>query len=405
MSPVSGPQQSPSQTQPASVLGAVQVAPNSSVHTDAPQAHIPTDVASGQTNANPPHVSPVTNLPQQPSENISPSIPSRPQPKRVRKAELPDDLIARDLDWFKSSQASIIVTEDLGASSSKVDETSPSLASDTVHVPGWSPSLKKKTARMVPSRRLPRRVSDVVQEAESGADGSVLPPASEPSAEENRSFDNAKEASVHEQKPYLEGMESDAPIAAIPEVYDTRVSPQLVVSSNEPPIKPEIPQTDYLQQLPSVDGSLLYSDSAIFHHPSSPLPDTKLDGLESMDISASELSSEAFPSEPPGVPEFTPPQSPQALRLQSPILPPLVKAWEPPLDLSFNISPMAPDPLQQDANQRRFDGEMTVIHTMQGRPSTHTHVIDITLNESLFAKISKWANRKSHPSCVARRLA
>ncbi|KAF8123402.1 hypothetical protein EV363DRAFT_1547595 [Boletus edulis] len=44
---------------------------------------------------------------------------------------------------------------------------------------------------------------------------------------------------------------------------------------------------------------------------------------------------------------------------------------------------------------------MTVIHSTQGKPFTHTHIIDINLNESIFFKISQWVHRKSRPSYVA----
>jgi hypothetical protein len=403
MPSVPGPQTSTSQIQPSSVPAAVQAVPDGSVQVDAPRAP---DVASVQTDANLPLASPVTNAPQQPGPNTSPSIPSRHQPKRARRAELSEELIARDLHWFKSNHAPAVVSEDLDASSAKADDSASALASDTAHVLGRSPSLKKKTARMVPSRRLPRRISlDAAQRVESGVSASAFPPASEPPAGETRSSEGVSIQNGHEQKPSLERMESDTRSAAR-DVQDVSLREELsfATSPSEPPIKAEIPQTGHRHQPPSVKAPSLNGESAISPRPSTPPPDT-IDGIESMDISASDLGSERVASEPPGIPEPTPPQSPQALRFQSPILPPLVKAWEPPLNLNFDISQISPGQLQQpgmDANQRRFDGEMLIIHGTHGKPFAHTHLIDINLNESLFAKISKWANRKCHPSYVAR---
>ena len=375
--------------------------PDVSVHVDSPRARIPSDVVSDPTDANPPLVSPVA--PQELGENISSSIPPKPQPKRARRAELPEELIARDLDWFKSNQALAIVNKDPGASSSKAVESSPVLASQAVH---RSPSPKKKTARMVPSRRLPRRITlDAAQEEKPDISPSTLPLTSEPPAGEARSFENAEDVSVQnvdEQKSPLEKMESDALSAAIPEAHDMQEvsrheelpspEPQLVATSSiEPPVAPEV-HTDH-QSFP-VTAPSLNGGSPISARSPAPLPEAALDRAESMDISPPDLSK----------PDLTP-QSPPMLQLRSPILPPLVNSWEPPLDLNFRISQISPNEPQQpglDANQRRFGGRMSVIHSTQGIPFTHTHVIDISLNESILAKISKWVNRKCHPSYVAR---
>lgn len=418
MSPVPGPQRSMWQIQPSpSVPSVVRAIPEGSVHDDAPQAHNPSEVASsGQLKAIPSIAPAVTNTPQDHSENISQTIPSRPQPKRARRAELSEDLIARDLDWFKSNQGIAVVNEDPGASLSKANESSPALASDTPHIPGPSPSLKKKTARMVPSRRLPRRISlDAAPGAESGVSPSALPPP-KPSAEKAGSFEKIEDASVQmdvdEQKPSLERMNSDARSAAISEARDVQEvsrneelpspEPQLVpTSSNGPSIKPEIPQRD--DQPPSVEAPFLNGESRIPTRPSAPLLKTTLDEMESMDISTPELGSESVSSESPSKLEPTPPESPRVLQLRSPILPPLVNALEPPLNLTFKISQISPDQLQQlgmDANQRRFGDEMTVIHSTQGKPFTHTHIIDISMNQSILSKISKWVNRRFYPSYV-----
>ena len=327
-------------------------------------------------------------------------MPSKPQPKRARRAELSEELVARDLDWFKSHQVLAIVNEDHGAPSSKAGESSPALASDTAHIPGPPPSPKKKTARMVPSRRLPRRIPlDAAQEVKSGVYISTLPPGSESAGEVARSFEDV---SV-QKEPSLERMESDARSVVIPETYDMQevllykglpsLEPRLVASSsNELPIRPSIPQTDH--QPPSVKAPSLNGESAI---------SVGVPAMESMDISTSDLGFKGH-LESPRKPEFAPPQSPQVLQLRGPILPPLVNAWEPPLNLNFRISPISPGQPQQsevDANERRFDNKMTVIHSTPGKPFTHTHTIDISLDESISAKISKWVNRKFHPSYVA----
>lgn len=399
MSAVPGLQKSTSQIQPSSPLpGVVKAVPDVSVHLDAPRARNPSEVAPGQTDANLSLVSPVMNIPQEFGENISSSIPSKPQPKRARRAELPEELIARDLDWFKSNQALATVNKD-------PSESSPVLASDTANIPGWSPLPKKKTARMVPSRRLPRRIPlDATQEVKSGVSASALPPASEPPAEEAKIVENAEDdisvQKVNEQNPPLERIESDARSAAIPEAHDMQEvswhelpspEPQLIAtSSNELPMKLEMPQTDH--QSFSVKTPLLNGGSAISARPPSPLPEATLDRMESMDISTSDVSK----------PDLTP-QSPGMLQLRSPILPPLVDSWEPPLNLNFRISHVSSVGPQQsgvDANQRRFDDEMRVVHSTQGKPFTHIHMVEISLNESIFAKISKWVNRKFHPSYV-----
>jgi hypothetical protein len=407
MSPVPGLQEPVLQIQPSSsVLGIVKAVPDVSVHVDAPQARNSSQVASDQTDANLSLVSPVTNIPQELSENIPSSIPSKPQPRRARRAELPQELIARDLDWFKSNQALATVNKDSGASSSKAGESSPALGSDTANILGWSPSPKKKTARMVPSRRLPRRIPlDAAQEVKSGVSASALPPVSEPPAEETKSVEYAEDISVqnvNEQNSSLERMESDARSVAILEAHDMQEvlrheelpspEPQLTAtSSNEPPMKPEMPQTDHHSHSFSVGAPFLNGGSAISARPPAPLPEPTLDGMESMDISTSDISK----------PDLTP-QSPGMLPLQSPILLPLVNSWEPPLNLNFRVSQVEPQKSGVDANQRRFDGEMSVVHSTHGKPFTHTHMIDINLNESIFVKISKWVNRKFHPSYVAR---
>lgn len=334
--------------------------------------------------------------------NIS-SIPSKPQPKRARKAELSDELVARDLDWFKSNQAPPIVNEDRGAASSKAGESSPALASDTAHILGPSLSPKRKTARMVPSRRLPRRIPlDVAQEMKSGVYTSTLPPGFESAGEEG-GIDH--DVSV-QKKPSSERMGSDARSAPIPETLE--VSPHkelpflesqpLAPSSNEPPTKPSIPQTDH--QSPSVKVPLLNGESAISVGASPLLPKAT---MELSDISISGSGSERL-LEFPRRPESTSPESPQMPQLRGPILPPLMSTWEPPLNLNFIISPTPPGQPHQsgvDANGRRFDNKMTVIHSTVGKPFTHTHMFDISLNESISTKISKWVNRKFHPSYVA----
>ncbi|KAF9230719.1 hypothetical protein BU15DRAFT_68959 [Melanogaster broomeanus] len=76
------------------------------------------------------------------------ALPTKPQPKRLRKVDLPEELKTRDLDWFKSNQNLVPTTEESIASSGEADAS--------VGAPTLSP--RKKTARIVPSRRLPRRV-------------------------------------------------------------------------------------------------------------------------------------------------------------------------------------------------------------------------------------------------------
>ncbi|KAI9568165.1 hypothetical protein HD554DRAFT_2100326 [Boletus coccyginus] len=377
---IPGPQKPVSQIQPSSIPGAVKAIPGS-VHVDAPRPPNPSEVASDQIDANSSLASPIMNSPHDLRGNIS-SIPSKPQPKRARKAELSDELVARDLDWFKSNQAPPIVNEDHGAASSKAGESSPALASDTAHILGPSLSPKRKTARMVPSRRLPRRIPlDVAQEMKSGVYTSTLPPGFESAGEEGRSFEIVHDVSV-QKKPSSERMGSDARSAAIPETHDMlEVLPHKELPSLEsqplaPSSKPSIPQTDH--QSPSVKVPLLNGESVISVG------------------SGSERLLE-FPPKP----ESTPPQSPRVLQLRGPILPPLMSTWEPPLNLNFRISPTPPGQPQQsgvDANERRFDNKMTVIHSTPGKPFTHTHMFDISLNESISAKISKWVNRKFHPS-------
>lgn len=392
--------------------------PDDTIHVDPPQARNPSEVASSdRVEAIPSFASPVTNTPQGPGENIPPTVPSKPQPKRARRGELPEELIARDLDWFKSTQSSAIVNNDPGASSSKVGESSPALASDTRQ----SPLPKKKTFRMVPSRRLPRRIPlDATQGVKSGISTSTLLPASEPLAEKGGSCENAQDIAIQmdvdEHNPSLERLESDARSAAVPEARNVQkvsrpedlpfTEPQLITaSSNEPSIEPQIPQTDY--QSSSVERPSTNGETPISASPPTSFPKASLDRMESTDIGTSDLGSESRPSEPPSKPESTPPQSPPISQFRSPILPPLVNALEPPLNLNFRISQTSPDQPQElgiAANQRRFDDEMTVIHITQGKPFTHTHMIDISLSESIFSNISKWVNRKSHPSYVANYL-
>ncbi|KAG8213482.1 hypothetical protein J3R82DRAFT_12020 [Butyriboletus roseoflavus] len=409
MPPVPGPQWSMGQIQPSpSATSAVKAIPDGSIHDDTPRAHDPSEVASsGQINANLPLVSPSTNTPQELSENIPPTIPPKPQPKRTRRAELSEELIARDLDWFKSNQA--VVKEDPSVSSSIVTESSPALASDTPHLPRLSLSQKKKTARMVPSRRLPRRLPlNATQEVESGVSASALPP-SELSAEEVGSFENAEDVQmdVDEQNPSLERVNFDVRSAAIPEAHDvqdvsrkeeTPPEPQLVpISSNEHSTGPKIMQTD--GQPPLVEAPFLNGESRISARPPVPPLETTLDRMEGTDILTSDLRSEK--SESPSKSEPTPPQSPEMFELRTPILPPLVNALAPPLNLNFRIPRILlgqPQQSEMDAIQRRFDDDMTVIHSAQGKPFTYTHMIDISLKESSFSKISKWINRKYHPS-------
>ncbi|KAH0832837.1 hypothetical protein J3R83DRAFT_11764 [Lanmaoa asiatica] len=400
MSPIPVPQTQPSSPVPS----AVKAVPDGSVHEDTSQERDSSEVASsGQNLAIPSLASPVTNTPQDPDENISPTIPFKPQLKRARRAELSEELKARDLDWFKSNQGIAAVNEDPIASTSKASESSPALVSDTPHILS---SPKKKTARMVPSRRLPRRIPlDAAQEVESGVSASGLPSKGGEKAGSSKNAEGfSVQMDVDEQNPHSERMESDARSTAILEACDVQkipwheVSPtpklQLALApSNGPPIKPEIPQIDH--QSPSDEPPFLNSESPISARQSAALPKPTLDRMKSMGTSTSELHSESF------LPETPAPQSPRMLQLRSPILPPLVNAFEPPLDLKFRISQIwsgQPQQLGMDASQRRFDEEMTVIHSTQGKPFTHTHMIDISLNQSISSKISKWVNRKFHPS-------
>ena len=364
MPPISVPQIPKLQVQPFAVLGGVKTAPDGSAHADAPRVRTLTEIVPGQTDTNPPLASP-----QERGENTSPSIPSKPQPKRARrtKLSLSEELVARDLDWFKSNQVSV-VNED----SSKAT-LSPSVpTSDTAQIPQRSPTPKKKTARMVPSRRFPRRVS---LDAAQHVDG---------------------------QQSSLETAESDARSATMQtaeiwphgELPSPGPEPPLATaSSNEPPTILEIPQTAH--QSPSVRAPMLNGGSP------RPLPETMPENMESMDISTSDSGSEGMSSGPYRRTKSSPPPSPQAFQLRGPLLPPLVGDWDPSLNLNFNFSQLLSVQLQNDANQQRFDGEMTVIHSTHGKPFTHTHTIDLGLNESIFAKISKWVNRRSNPSYVA----
>lgn len=416
MSPVHGPQRSTWQNQPSPpVSSAVKAIPDEFVHDDTPQARNPSEVASqDQIGAIPSLASGVINSSHDLAENTSSTIPSKPQPKRGRRAELSEELIARDLDWFKSNQGIVVVNQDPSTSSSKANESSLVLVSDITHIPGQSPSPKKKTARMVPSRRLPRRISlNVAQEVESSVSASASPPCV--SAEKAGSYENPEDVSVQmdvdERNPSLEIIDSNACFAAIPEARDVQEvsrneelsSPELQLvptSSNEPSATPELCRTDH--QSPSAEAPFLNGESRISARSSASLPEITSDRTQSMDISASDLDSENPSSEPCSKLEPTPPQSP-LLQLRSPILPPLVNALEPALNLKFKISQVSPGhPKHSGMNacQRRFDDEMSVIHSTQGKPFTHTHVIDISLNESVLSKISKWVNRSFHPSYV-----
>lgn len=414
MSPVSGLQGSMWQTQPPpSVRSAVKTIPDGSVRDDIPRVRDPEVASSGQIKAIPSLAPPTTDTPQELGESIPPMIPSKPQPKRARRAELSEELIARDLDWFKSNQGITAVNEGPGPSSSMASESSQARASDTSHVSRLPPLLlKKKTARMVPSRSFPRRIPlDATQEVESGVSASALPP-SELSGEKVGPSDSAEEVSVQmdvdEQKPSPGIVNPDARSTAIPEAHDVQEVSRLEelpsaelrlvpTSSNEPTTGPKILQID--GQSPLVEAPLLNSESRISTPPPPPPPETTLDG---MDIS--DLGSEILSSEPPDKSEPTPPPSPQMLQLRNPILPPLVNALQPPLNLNFRVPQMLlgqPQRWEMDVIQRRFDNEMTVIHSTQGKPLTYTHMIDISLNESSFSKISKWVNRKFDPSYVA----
>ena len=380
-----------------------------STHVDLPQGHNSSEAASaGQREAAPSLASHTTNTPQHSGENVSPTVPSKPQPKRVRRAELSEELIARDLNWFKANQNPQMVKKDHNTSSPNVSEASPTMLSDAPHVPGQSPWPKKKTFRMVPSRRIPRRVPlHTTQEVESGVS------ASEPLAEKGESCENAREVptpmDVDEQNPSLERTESDSRFAAVPEASNVQegLQPEGLPSSkpplsattlNEPSAEPQVPLTDH--QPSSDDSPLTNGEILVSPRLHLPCPGTASDRMESMDIA----DSESLPSESPSKPEWSLPQSPRMLRMQSPILPVPVNALDPPLNLNFKISPTSPNQPQQpaiDGNQRRFDDEMTVIHSTQGKPFTHIHIIEISLNESTFSKIFKWVRRKSHPSYVA----
>lgn len=380
------------------------------IQTDSPQTRNPSQAASpDQIEAILSVASPVTSTLQNPGENISLTVPSKPQPKRVRRAALSEEIIARDFDYyFKSIQSSAVVNEDPTASS-KAGESSPALASDALHVPTRSPSPKKKTARMVPSRRLPRRITlDVTQGVESGVSTSTLPSAAEASGG-SYAQDVFIRMDVDKQNPSLERTESGARAAAVPEARNVQgfsrpeellpPQPQLVaVSSNEPPVKPLIPRTNYQSPLvehPSTNDETLISARL--------LPEAMSDRMESMDISNSDADSERPPSGRPAKLESTPPGSLRILQLQSPVLPPLVNALEPPLNLNFRTSQTSPGQLQQsetDATRWRSDDEMTIIHSTQGKPFAHTHAIDISLSESIFSKVSKWVNRRSRPLYV-----
>lgn len=380
MSPVLGPQKSLSQVQLSSDIDrAVRDRPG---HVDVPRAGNPTEEMSRQTDASTSLASSVTSIPQQLRENISPTLPSKPQPKRVRVAKLSEEIIARDLDWFKSNQAPGTGNEEPSASLSKADESSPVLVFDTAHTPGRSPSLKKKTPRIVPARRLPRRISpDAAGIA--GVSTSELPLSSEPLTEE--AFEDV---SANEQKPSPERTGPDARSVAITESLDMQQVPPHELPSSESP----------LLKTPFLNGEF-----GISCRPSTPLLDTTSDRMESMDISVS--GSERVISKSPRKTESIPPQSPQVLQIQSPILPPLAGAWEPPLNLDFKIPQISPPQLAMDANQRRFEDEMTVIYNLQGKTFTGAHMIDISLDESIFTKISKWINRKSLPLYVPRYLS
>ncbi|KIK78149.1 hypothetical protein PAXRUDRAFT_342208 [Paxillus rubicundulus Ve08.2h10] len=177
------------EAQPVSAISytslSIKNEPDETPQVGPPQASSPAEAA---VSAKRPHdaESPLalhtTSALRDPGAVVPPPVQAKPQPKRLRKAELPDELIARDLDWFKSNQNSVPANEEPNASLSQVGESSTVPLADQLLVAAIPPSPRKETARMVPSRRLLRRVLAFgnTPEVVESVITSVSPPTSEP---------------------------------------------------------------------------------------------------------------------------------------------------------------------------------------------------------------------------------
>ncbi|KIJ13133.1 hypothetical protein PAXINDRAFT_100842 [Paxillus involutus ATCC 200175] len=366
---------------------------------------------------------------QDPSAAVPPAVQAKPQPKRLRKVDLPDELIARDLDWFKSNQNSVPANEEPNTSLSQVGESPTIPSADQPPVAATSPSPKKKTARMVPSRRLPRRVlafENAPEVAESDIT-SASPPTAEPptqdgstglSTEADEAEDTSIAMDVDEPNPSSETIdlaqpptvrsfeEGNAPDDA---VQDTSYhinpvqsgSPSAALPSPSPPSIP-LPQEE-LQAIPD-DLPLMDVDSpapTVNAEPQIPeptaraLPKTTENGIDALGVEHS--GHDTVPSESACVSgPFTVPQRETATP------PPGTENNADPLALNTNFRIMRELPTQvpqelADASHRRFGGNMVVMCGLEGKPFASRHHIELSLSDPLFSNISKWVNRKVEP--------
>ncbi|KIJ60334.1 hypothetical protein HYDPIDRAFT_32302 [Hydnomerulius pinastri MD-312] len=353
----------------------------------------------------------------------------KPQPKRLRKAELSEELKARDLDWFKSKQnIALPAGEPIAmASTSQAGESSTAPLGNQPPAIVSSPSPKKKTARMVPSR-FPRRVlpPEVAQEMAESTSKSTSPPlVTEPPVETSVSAGTSKDADGIKDKP--SAMDIDAqnhwPVQADPpdqpvttvgsaEAEQAPGSAQAVPlpHPNDSP-KPDSPPVKSLSTEPLSTEPLSTEPPTAEPRPTStetPLMDvdppttsdtTAQEPLEVAD-NRTELNTTLTAPEPPPTEAHTnlpsPPEQPRESPASSPntgfSMAPVPPSLSPQID---QVSPIqALQEVPDDASGKRFGGNMVVIHCLQGKSFTHTHDIEFNLSEALFSNVSRWVSRK-----------
>ncbi|KAF9220395.1 hypothetical protein BS17DRAFT_820681 [Gyrodon lividus] len=365
------------------------------------------------------------------------AVLTKPQPKRQRKAELPEELKARDLDWFKSIQSSLPAHEEPSASSSQAGGSSSISPGDQPSVNAPSPSPKRKTARMVPSRRLPRRALplEVPPEVAECVTTSVLPPpATELSAEISGSTglsikadeieDTFAAMDVDEQNPSPE-VEAQPPTVGNSEEGNAPDDPAHDISHYKDPPQPDPPsvappstEPPSIALLSAEPQPIIADPLPINVDPPAPAepqilkttayapPATTENTMESS--LASNVEPSPFDTLPPESADISGANAPPPTVLRRDMAvpaPDTENTANPPLSTNFRITRKSPSQVPQglaDASRRKFGGNMVVMYGLQGKPFTSTHNIELNLSDPLFSNILKWVNRKIEPHLAAR---
>lgn len=358
-----------------------------------------------------------------PSSVVPSPVPTKPQPKRVRKPEM-SKLLARDLDWCKSTMAGMVQAQIPQVPATSVEPASTPMDIDVasltscgqdgqaISVGQLVPPETKQEAR-VPSSPQHDSVTTTAVGVESNSVSLPSPPPSLALAPTPTPASGSSQVPLEDNGMLTRTMAEGRPSLSPPPqpAHPSQDMPPAEISNGDPlpstatgtqslqssPIHPPSPKHPddasdvQLERITTPPTAAAKSDSPLPSPPTTrslPLSDQSPAGIEHS-TSPMSIESHERPLLPP--PHEAP--SPQRATVTvddtcSSALPPRTEEFARPEE----------SPLNEDLSRKTLHPERVIMYSTNGDTLPRAHDVNFTISEEMHSNVSRWVNRKASPT-------